>query len=466
MHLEDHFLDPAEVRLARIEDFGLPALELGVLHVHAHQVGRPQVGFLPAFGALNLEDDVALRRSGRAARRNSCRLATTSSTCGSTSSISSCASARMSSSAPSFSISSASFTGRAAPGTARSCSTTVASSTCSRPSSAARRASPNVADRRVRWTARPPAERASSSRFSGVTQSCHGLLSTCDQRRAERRAAARPVAQVLDRHRVVADSSSPRISRVARAAAIAALSCLPSLRSPNARSAREPRRPQRLGQAERPPLAALVADTQKRARSVVRRGGDVLVLQLQDDAFDAAREARRQASVARRAARPGHRSGPRRRERFARPPPAATLPHRAGVVVQPAHQPRIDRERDGRAFDVPEPRLEVRPAVVAQVVGAVRRAVQHRLTLRLLLVEQAQRIGLEAAPAILAQTDRGHGSSPPAPGMYPGGTRDRRCCSPADSARSAQAPGTAAIADPPARRPVSASASPSASKSI
>ena len=60
MQLEDDFLDAAQLGLAGVEDFDLPALELGVLHVHPHQVGRPQVGLLAALGAADLQDDVAL----------------------------------------------------------------------------------------------------------------------------------------------------------------------------------------------------------------------------------------------------------------------------------------------------------------------------------------------------------------------------------------------------------------------
>ena len=59
MHLEDDLFDAAQVGLAGVEDLGLPAAQLGVLHVHAHQLGRPQVRLLAALGAAHLEDHVA-----------------------------------------------------------------------------------------------------------------------------------------------------------------------------------------------------------------------------------------------------------------------------------------------------------------------------------------------------------------------------------------------------------------------
>src|SRR5579864_4516017 len=59
MDFEDDFLDAAELRLAGVEDLYLPALQLGVLHVHAHEVSRPEVGLLAAFGAADFQNDVS-----------------------------------------------------------------------------------------------------------------------------------------------------------------------------------------------------------------------------------------------------------------------------------------------------------------------------------------------------------------------------------------------------------------------
>jgi hypothetical protein len=57
--LEDDLFDAPQVGLAGVEDLDFPALQLGVLHVHAHQVGRPQVRLLAALGAADLQDHVA-----------------------------------------------------------------------------------------------------------------------------------------------------------------------------------------------------------------------------------------------------------------------------------------------------------------------------------------------------------------------------------------------------------------------
>src|SRR5439155_15400030 len=53
VNLEDHLFDAAEIGLAGVQDFHLPALQLGVLHVHPHQIGCPEVRFLTALRAAD-----------------------------------------------------------------------------------------------------------------------------------------------------------------------------------------------------------------------------------------------------------------------------------------------------------------------------------------------------------------------------------------------------------------------------
>ena len=57
-------LDAAEVGLGGVDDLGLPAVPLGVAQVHPQQVAGEQRGLLAALARLDLEDDVACRRSG------------------------------------------------------------------------------------------------------------------------------------------------------------------------------------------------------------------------------------------------------------------------------------------------------------------------------------------------------------------------------------------------------------------
>ncbi len=60
MHLEVQTVESALLARACIDHLDLPALLLRPLAVHAKQVGREQRRLLPAFGALDLDDDVAV----------------------------------------------------------------------------------------------------------------------------------------------------------------------------------------------------------------------------------------------------------------------------------------------------------------------------------------------------------------------------------------------------------------------
>src|SRR5437763_8089056 len=127
-------------------------------------------------------------------------------------------------------------------------------------------------------------------------------------------------------------------------------------------------RPQLLGKPECDLLGALTLVHEERAQAAHPRQCHLLVLHLEDHALDAAREPdARDGSAAKLLGQ-------------AVVAPTATdralgshhgwpdFPHRARVVVQPAHQTWVDRIRDASGFDVAEPGLEVGAALGTQVV--------------------------------------------------------------------------------------------------
>src|SRR5207237_8369401 len=88
------------------------------------------------------------------------------------------------------------------------------------------------------------------------------------------------------------------------------------------------------------------------------------------------------------------RSRPARRDR---------LVGRARVVVEPAHELRVDEVRDPEAGErFPQP-VEVRAAIVAEELLHAGRARRDLLALRVLAVEHADGIRLRPVLAILAE---------------------------------------------------------------
>ena len=133
------------------------------------------------------------------------------------------------------------------------------------------------------------------------------------------------------------------------------------------------------------------------------RGADTLGLQHLDDALDAERPAdgRRFAPAELRhepvvtAARADCALGSE--------PVRDPLEDRARVVVEPAHEPRIQRERHA---DVAEQRLhaiEVRARLVVEVRSQQRRGVDELAQRWVLAVQDPQRIAVEASQALLVE---------------------------------------------------------------
>ena len=75
----------------------------------------------------------------------------------------------------------------------------------------------------------------------------------------------------------------------------------------------------------------------------------------------------------------------------------------AHVVIEAAHQARLDFERDAAIGQIGLHRREVRLADFAEVVENRRQLFDDRLIFRNLAIEHAQRIGFDAALAIRAQ---------------------------------------------------------------
>ena len=89
------------------------------------------------------------------------------------------------------------------------------------------------------------------------------------------------------------------------------------------------------------------------------------------------------------------------------------LEHRARVVVEPAHELRLLDVRDAESVEVRLHCRVVRRAVVAELVTQQRRSGHHGYAAGVLAVERAQRVGVRAAVALLAQVaPRGRGCTP------------------------------------------------------
>ncbi len=82
------------------------------------------------------------------------------------------------------------------------------------------------------------------------------------------------------------------------------------------------------------------------------------------------------------------------------------LEHGEVVVVEAAHEARVDAVLEpGGVEDAPH-RAEVRERVGAEEIDQPRRAFDHRLQRRVLAVEDAQRIAVQSPPRVLVERSR------------------------------------------------------------
>src|SRR5690606_14123312 len=79
------------------------------------------------------------------------------------------------------------------------------------------------------------------------------------------------------------------------------------------------------------------------------------------------------------------------------------LEDRARVVIEPAHEPRVDLVLDPGVLEQPPQPLEVLARPLVEVLGDDRRVPDEFLHLGVLAVEDAQRIALEPAAAVLVE---------------------------------------------------------------
>ena len=79
------------------------------------------------------------------------------------------------------------------------------------------------------------------------------------------------------------------------------------------------------------------------------------------------------------------------------------LEHRARVVVEAAHQPRIHRVGNAQRIEAGAQLREVLLRLGIEVIGEHRRVADDRLRRRMFAVEDAQRVALEAALAVFIQ---------------------------------------------------------------
>ena len=93
---------------------------------------------------------------------------------------------------------------------------------------------------------------------------------------------------------------------------------------------------------------------------------------------------------------------------------ALILEGRVPVVVEPAHQLGVDRERDAERGEPGLHRGEVGGGAVAVELGEARCAGDQRSILRPLRVEHSQRVLLHRRPALVAERRRGWPPSGPA----------------------------------------------------
>src|SRR5581483_8719889 len=79
------------------------------------------------------------------------------------------------------------------------------------------------------------------------------------------------------------------------------------------------------------------------------------------------------------------------------------FPHRPGVVIESAHQSRIDLKRSVERPETLYETVPVKPAGVTQSIKDAWRRVEYRLTAGHLAVEHSQRIALDTLSALPAQ---------------------------------------------------------------
>src|SRR5690606_16986976 len=77
--------------------------------------------------------------------------------------------------------------------------------------------------------------------------------------------------------------------------------------------------------------------------------------------------------------------------------------NRQAVVVQPAHQTRVDHIGYTGSIQQAAQALEVCAGIIAQIIGQFRCIHQQRLGIRVLAVEYPQRIGFQSPLAVLVQ---------------------------------------------------------------
>ena len=78
--------------------------------------------------------------------------------------------------------------------------------------------------------------------------------------------------------------------------------------------------------------------------------------------------------------------------------------HGPRVVIQSAHDPRVDRERDVHCAQIPLHALEMPVAVLTQVVEHLRRVFGHLAAFGILAVQNAHRVALQPVPAGIAKS--------------------------------------------------------------
>ncbi len=79
------------------------------------------------------------------------------------------------------------------------------------------------------------------------------------------------------------------------------------------------------------------------------------------------------------------------------------LEYRAAVIVQPAHQLRIDLIGDADGIESRLESFEMSARLLVEEIGERRRIRQQRLGLRILAVEDAQRVGRQAPLAVFVE---------------------------------------------------------------
>ena len=73
------------------------------------------------------------------------------------------------------------------------------------------------------------------------------------------------------------------------------------------------------------------------------------------------------------------------------------------VIIEPAHQSRIDDVLDTDSIEVPADTVEMRARLLIEIIGQQRRTGNDVLQLGILAVENAQRIAFEAPQTVCIQ---------------------------------------------------------------